>query len=128
MAGVIKTKRKTFDYESWNPQREGRGEFKKRTLSLLADQIDQDRDDDGQGTKWHPVQGTWNLERDARWFVLYQFGGMRPSEIARLENETPDAADRSASATRVAKAVSRISRHLGLQKKTGKPTGRPPKR
>ncbi len=112
-----------FGYRLWNPLMENKSEARKRLESRFLAHLTAEMDAHASQIGWRPKRGRQNMERDAKWFALYQFSNKTAGEIALAENK--GRVDRECSANKVGKAVMRFAEVVGLPVREGNRSGRP---
>lgn len=123
MAGIRHRRFGRFDYRDWNPLAETKTQAKGRLRAEFLAHLKAEMDSYGDEIGYKPKPSRKHTERDAKWFVLYQYGEKTCGEIAL--DEDGEKTKRDMTANRVQKAVESFAMLVDLPLRKGNRRGRP---
>ena len=123
MAGIEHRRFGTFEYRAWNPLSENKSNAKSRLQEEFRAHLKAEMDEYAREIGYTRRRSRNNLERDARWLVLYQFFEQTFGQIAQAENRGKTSHD--VGAPKVQKAVEAFAVLINLPLRQGNRRGRP---
>jgi hypothetical protein len=123
MAGIRHRRFGEFEYQSWNPLSEDKSKAKERLRAEFIAHLKAEMDEYADEIGYKRQRFRANLERNARWLVLYQFSEKTYGKIAQTENRGKN--ERDVSPNKVHKAVEAFAQLIDLPLRKGNRRGRP---